>query len=98
MSRGRFPIYMCQIKVDPSYYIKHTYFTVPNSIYQVDFPYSFMRPIVVFYHYPWNNQVFYYGTVHYINVLYRKEDRVIRKQNLSVRKHDSYTKSGLEGI
>ena len=28
----------------------------------VHYLFCFMRPVVVFYHYPWNNQVFYYGT------------------------------------
>ena len=64
-------------KVNPSCYHKQTYCTVHYSICQVDFPYGtvhylfcFMRPVVVFYHYPWNNQVFYYGTVPYITLLY----------------------------
>ncbi len=47
------------------------YRTVHNSIYQVDFPCCFMRAAVVFLHYPWNNQVFYYGTVQYSVLLYR---------------------------
>ena len=78
MSRGRFSIGDKLTKVNPSCYHKQTYCTVHYSICQVDFPYGtvhylfcFMRPVVVFYHYPWNNQVFYYGTVQYSIALYR---------------------------
>jgi len=51
--------------------------TVRYSICQVDFPYGtvqymvyFMGLAVVFHYYIWNDQAFYYGTEHYIIVLY----------------------------
>ena len=51
-----------------------------------------MRHVVVFYRYPWNNKVFNYGV--YDTLLHRKEYLVIRKQNLSARKHGLYGKVG----
>jgi len=37
----------------------------------VQYMVCFIRPVVVFHYYIWNNQVFYYGTIQYSIVLYR---------------------------